>query len=102
RFVAAWKCIPTSPPNRTVQVSCDEKIIVRVSAAAQYAPVPFDPPCHTNHDHRRTNGLTGFAANDGDIKTRCGAIETAVELIHPRCFFFTSDRQVTKRKFRHS
>ena len=77
-----------SPPNRTTQFSGDEKIIVRFSAAAQYAPVPFDPPCHTNHDHRRTNGLAGFAANDGDIKTRCGAIETAVEPSTHDAFFY--------------
>src|SRR4029077_10638025 len=75
--------IQVRTPNRTSHFCGDEKIIVRFSAAAQYAPLPFDPPCHTNHDHCRTNGLTGFAANDGNIKTRCGAIETAVELVYP-------------------
>src|SRR5437762_253050 len=82
RFVDSRDKPQMPATNRTTQFSGNEKIVVRFATAAQNAAVAFDKSRHTNNDHCRTSSLAGFSPNDSDVKTRRGAIETAIELAH--------------------
>ena len=84
------------PLHRAAEPAGHEKIVARFAAAARHPAILLHIANDADRNHRRPARAARFAADNADIESRRGSIQSAIDFFHPIAVVFFGTIRVTR------